>query len=166
VRNVPEWVKRLVYAEYGTAPSTPGSYEVDHLVPLELGGSNTIANLWPQIAPGYHEKDQVENELHDAVCGGSIGLHTAQLAIARDWRHAGVGVPTSGPSPGPTPAPPPGQPEGPGSPSHAGDAAFCAWHACIANFPNGHGTVVQCVDGKWSHAGGLTGACNRHGGPR
>lgn len=169
VRNVPEWVKRLVYAEYGTAPSTPGSYEVDHLVPLELGGSNRIANLWPQIAPGYQEKDEVENELHDAVCIGTVGLRAGQLAIARDWRHAGVSVPTTESRPSPSPSSsgvsPGGSAEGPGSSSHSDDAAFCASRSCIANFPNGRGTIIQCVDGEWSHSGGLHGVCNRHGGP-
>jgi len=174
VRNVPESLKRTVYADYGTEPSVSGSYEVDHLVPLELGGSNAIANLWPEIAPGYQEKDQVENELHDAVCAGQIGLAVAQQTIARDWRHAGVPVPAPGSgaggpvSPGTPVRPGSGSAgaEGPGSSTHAGDAAFCSSHSCIANFPNGHGIVVQCVDGMWSHSGGLTGVCNRHGGPR
>ncbi|HWK16904.1 MAG TPA: hypothetical protein VNR66_05570 [Solirubrobacteraceae bacterium] len=170
VRNVPEALKRTVYADYGTEPSVPGSYEVDHLVPLELGGSNEIANLWPEIAPGYHEKDQVENELHDAVCAGHIGLASVQRAIARDWRHAGVPVPSPGSGAGTPVSPGSGSgasgAEGPGSSTHAGDAAFCSTHSCIANFPHGRGTVVQCADGRWSHSGGLTGVCNRHGGPR
>ena len=54
--------------------------------------------------------------------------------------------------------------EGPGSFSHSGDAQFCASHECIANFSNGHGEVVQCKDGKWSHSGGLSRACSDHGG--
>lgn len=90
VRNVPQSVKRSVYAEYGIASHVPGSYEVDHLVPLELGGANDIANLWPQSAPGYRRKDGIENRLHDAVCAGSLSLRTAQLQIARDWRHTPV----------------------------------------------------------------------------
>lgn len=54
--------------------------------------------------------------------------------------------------------------EGPGSPSHADDTQFCETHKCIANFPNGNGTVVECNDGEWSHSGGLSGACSDHGG--
>jgi hypothetical protein len=54
--------------------------------------------------------------------------------------------------------------EGPGPTSHAEDNQFCASHPCIANFSNGTGTVVQCTDGKWSHSGGLSGACSDHGG--
>jgi hypothetical protein len=51
-----------------------------------------------------------------------------------------------------------------GSPDHATDAQFCSAHSCIANFPNGNGTIVQCSDGEWSHSGGLSGACSSHGG--
>jgi len=43
-------------------------------------------------------------------------------------------------------------------------ANFCSSHSCIPNFPNGHGSVVQCVDGTWSHSGGIQGACSDHGG--
>ena len=90
VRNVPESVKQSVYAEYGIASHAPRSYQVDHLVPLELGGNNGLANLWPQSRPGYHQKDGTENRLHDAVCAGSLSLRAAQLQIARDWRHTSV----------------------------------------------------------------------------
>ncbi len=48
--------------------------EIDHIVPLELGGANEIANLFPE--PGsrnanYHVKDELENRLHDLVCAGT-----------------------------------------------------------------------------------------------
>jgi hypothetical protein len=78
----------MVYAEYGIVERSPGEYEVDHHVPLELGGSNDIANLWPEAAapqPGFHEKDLVENYLHDQVCGGRMSLLDAQRAIATNW---------------------------------------------------------------------------------
>lgn len=54
--------------------------------------------------------------------------------------------------------------ETPGSLSHATDDQFCSTHQCIQNFPNGNGYIVQCVDGEWSHSGGLSGACSDHGG--
>ncbi len=88
VRNVPTSEKDAVYAEYGIQSHTTGQYEVDHLVSLELGGSNDIANLWPEAAspkPGFHEKDQVENYLHNQVCSGAISLHNAQLEIVNNW---------------------------------------------------------------------------------
>lgn len=89
VRNVPADVKRQVYAEYGIASHKPGEYEVDHLISLELGGSNSIKNLWPQsylTQPwNAHVKDALENELHDEVCSGKIDLATAQHDIATNW---------------------------------------------------------------------------------
>jgi hypothetical protein len=73
-----------VYAEYGIVSYTTGKYEVDHLISLELGGSNDISNLWPEAAspqPGFHEKDKVENYLHDQVCSGVISLAQAQQRL-------------------------------------------------------------------------------------
>lgn len=88
VRNVPASVKNAVYAEYGISSHVTGEYEVDHLVSLELGGSNDIANLWPEPAdprPGFHEKDKVENYLNHQVCSGQMDLATAQQIISSDW---------------------------------------------------------------------------------
>jgi hypothetical protein len=88
VRNVPASVKDEAYAEYGIASHAPGQYEVDHHIPLELGGSNDISNLWPEPAdprPGFHEKDRVENYLHDQVCSGKMSLSDAQYQIATNW---------------------------------------------------------------------------------
>src|SRR6516165_5369531 len=39
VREVPAWLKRQAYAEYGITGYKTGDYEVDHLIPLSLGGS-------------------------------------------------------------------------------------------------------------------------------
>ena len=88
VRNVPVAIKDEVYREYGILTHTSGTYEVDHLISLELGGSNDIANLWPEPAdptPGFRQKDKVENYLHDQVCQGKMDLKTAQVKIASNW---------------------------------------------------------------------------------
>ncbi len=88
VRDVPQSVKDQVYAEYGITSHAPGSYEVDHLISLELGGSNSIKNLWPEPYFGdlnAHIKDKLENKLHDLVCSGQVDLATAQYEISTDW---------------------------------------------------------------------------------
>src|SRR4051812_24673470 len=89
VRNVPRSRKDAVYAAYGMTKHFNGrNGEVDHLVSLELGGTNVTANLFPEAAsprPGSHEKDRLENELHDEVCSGQIGLRSAQRLIAGNW---------------------------------------------------------------------------------
>lgn len=89
VRSVSVSLKKRVYQEYGLSyPQPTGSYEVDHLIPLELGGSNDIANLFPEAAkptPGFREKDIVENYLHGEMCEGTVNLARAQEQIAADW---------------------------------------------------------------------------------
>ena len=88
VRNVPDSEKNAVYAEYGITSRNPGDYEVDHFISLELGGSNDISNLFPEAAlpkPGFHEKDKVENYLHEQVCNGSMTLLEAQTKISSNW---------------------------------------------------------------------------------
>ncbi|MFI5342400.1 MAG: HNH endonuclease signature motif containing protein [Candidatus Methylomirabilales bacterium] len=91
VRNVPEAIKKQVYTLYGAKKKQGVCCEVDHLISLELGGSNDMTNLWPQpyqAKPGAYEKDILENFLHRAVCGGAMTLEEAQQKIATDWYKA------------------------------------------------------------------------------
>jgi hypothetical protein len=92
IRNVPDSEKHQVEIEYGLAAKGYGrTLEIDHIVSLELGGSNDIANLYPEKAkfanhaPGYNLKDKLENKLHAMVCAGQLGLRTAQRQIAMNW---------------------------------------------------------------------------------
>jgi hypothetical protein len=67
--------------------------ELDHLVSLELGGADTLDNIWPQCGPSYaylrqryfKQKDVVENYLAKMVKEGKISLGDAQRGIAKDW---------------------------------------------------------------------------------
>lgn len=74
--------------EYGDTDSVK-NYELDHLIPLELGGNPTSeANLWPEsytTTPNARNKDKVENYLHEQVCSGVMKLQEAQLNIANNW---------------------------------------------------------------------------------
>jgi hypothetical protein len=91
VRHVTSSTRNSVFAEYGITSHAPDQYEVDHLVPLELGGSNAISNLFPQPAVpdppgmGFHDKDRLENSMHRDVCSQLYGLGEAQKAIAVNW---------------------------------------------------------------------------------
>ncbi len=78
-----------------TAYHEPGplaDFELDHLVSLELGGSNDAGNLWPERndhpAGAINSKDLVENALNKAVCSHTVTLAAAQAAIATDWTTA------------------------------------------------------------------------------
>ncbi len=87
VRPPESQTERFKYDVAYPAYRTPGSErtELDHLVPLELGGSNDATNLWPEYPPTPNPKDKVENALNAAVCDGRITLAAAQNAIAADW---------------------------------------------------------------------------------
>ena len=76
----------VAYPAYHIPDTDSG--ELDHLVSLELGGSNDITNLWPEVGPLPNPKDEVENALHRAVCDGRVRLAAAQRAIAINWRTA------------------------------------------------------------------------------
>lgn len=92
--------KREVFKRYGMAVPTGRervTWEIDHLVPLCLGGADDIRNLWPQpdehhhVTFNYHDKDKLEAELCRAVCRDhSIKASVAQsyLLNGADWRRA------------------------------------------------------------------------------
>lgn len=87
VRNVPGTEKDAVYARYDVT-HVPYAHEVDHLISLELGGSNAIANLWPEPYAGRwgaRTKDVLENRLHGLVCAGTLTLAEAQHIEATNW---------------------------------------------------------------------------------
>lgn len=90
--------KHVTYGWYGirTPRGNEGAgqvCELDHLVPLELGGADGLGNIWPQCGPSsaaldnryFKMKDRVENYLADQVKAGRISLDAAQRGIAADW---------------------------------------------------------------------------------
>jgi len=89
VRSVSTATKKKVYQNYEISYPPPSrTYEVDHFIPLELGGSNNILNLWPQPYSGTWNsrvKDRLETYLHKLVCQGALTLADAQDEISSDW---------------------------------------------------------------------------------
>jgi hypothetical protein len=75
VRAVPRSLRKQAYAQYGITSANEGDYQIDHLIPLSLGGSNSIRNLWPQSTKtspwNSYVKDALERKLHKLVCAGS-----------------------------------------------------------------------------------------------
>lgn len=80
------------------------SGELDHLVPLELGGANDARNLWVEVGPIPNAKDTVEDALNHAVCDGQVRVRAAQLEIARNWIRAAaaLGITVAGPARAPS----------------------------------------------------------------
>jgi hypothetical protein len=106
-----------VLKRYGLPPGTHPDYEIDHLIPLCLGGSDDPSNLWPQpkrrieATWNAEAKDRLEGKICKMVCAGQINeISTAQEDFASDWITAyqkyykGRSIP---PPPGPAPCTPP-----------------------------------------------------------
>jgi hypothetical protein len=67
------------------------SGDLDHLIPVSLGGSNDPDNLWPFHAQGeftLDAKNALAAKLRDMVCAGKISLKDAQDAFKKDWTKA------------------------------------------------------------------------------
>jgi hypothetical protein len=90
-RHTTAQMKKQVCMAYGVAHCPwQGHMEIDHLIPLELGGADDVKNLWPEPAPDFHVKDKVENRLHALVCTGKMKITDAQDLIRTDWTR-GIG---------------------------------------------------------------------------
>ena len=80
-----------VLKRYDLPPGTHPDYEIDHLIPLCLGGSDDPSNLWPQPRRSIEgtwnaeAKDRLERLMCNLVCDGQIDIAIAQEAFATDW---------------------------------------------------------------------------------
>jgi hypothetical protein len=73
--------------------STTRRCEVDHLISRELGGADTVANLWIQPYAGpwsATDKDRLENRLGRELCAKPTPatLAAVRAAITGDWHKA------------------------------------------------------------------------------
>ena len=84
-RKVPGALKRAVYRRYGIGILRRVLYTIDHLVPLELCGTNAITNLWPQRRREAKLKDADENRLAAELLRRQVTLAQAQAEILRLW---------------------------------------------------------------------------------
>ena len=88
VRHTSGELKAAIYREYHL-DRHQGHYEIDHLIPLGIGGADVAENLWPQsydTTPwNATVKDELEDFLHREVCSGRIPIERAQQEIAQDW---------------------------------------------------------------------------------
>jgi hypothetical protein len=84
-RRVSKRLRARVYERDGIPKGQRRGWTIDHLIPLELGGTNAIANLAAQPKDEAREKDRDENRLHAEVCAGKRTLEAARADIQRRW---------------------------------------------------------------------------------
>ncbi len=89
VRDVSTNRKQMVYNSYMIDPIMRKNYVIDHLIPLGLGGSNNISNLWAQDRRTKSwndiQKNVLGNFLRKKVCSGELDLTVAQNAMRTNW---------------------------------------------------------------------------------
>ena len=82
-------MEQKVFARYRLPWSSRAAYKIDHLIPLELGGADTIDNLWPQSLRarpyGPERKELLTEVLLQRVARKQITLEQAQEQIRTDW---------------------------------------------------------------------------------
>ncbi len=82
-------VKVLLLKRAGLDPSTASDYELDHVIPLALGGHpRNTDNLQLQPWEVAKRKDRIEVKLQCLVCSGQLTLNRAQVEILEDWQAA------------------------------------------------------------------------------
>ncbi len=74
-------MKDAVLRAYGVPRPFRG--EIDHIVPLCLGGADAPTNLWPML--DYKAKDVLEAATCRAVCQGRMSVSEGQAIFLGDW---------------------------------------------------------------------------------
>lgn len=87
-RRVTASMRKAVLSEYGIAWEDRGAWIVDHRVPLEAGGSNSLLNTWPMTVEAATKKDAIEGAVHRRICSGRMTLPEAAAFFEGDWTRA------------------------------------------------------------------------------
>jgi hypothetical protein len=87
-------MEQKVFARYRLPWASRAAFKIDHLIPVELGGADTIDNLWPQSLRarpyGADRKELLAEVLRLKVARGQMTLEEAQELIRNDWIDAFV----------------------------------------------------------------------------
>ena len=91
IKATKDSMKEEAFSRYGLRDGKSSTDVLDHLIPVELGGTDSIENLWPEPVKGEWnagQKDALEQKLLGMVCEGSLTVKQAQTAIKKNWVQA------------------------------------------------------------------------------
>lgn len=94
VRHTSGKLKAWVYREYGISRAHRaggGHYEIDHLMPISLGGADVVANLWPESWDTQPWNAQVKDRLRTSCMPRSAPA--ASRSSRRSKRSRRIGSP-------------------------------------------------------------------------
>ena len=87
-RETTQKMKNEAYAAY-SVNKAGREFEIDHRVPLCVGGADDPRNLWPELGwqhPSFHDKDRLEARVCRAVCRTrTMTLAEGQAIFLGDW---------------------------------------------------------------------------------
>lgn len=83
-RNVGKETKREVAHQFGIFENYH-QFEIDHYIPLSIGGSNGLDNLWPLPTKVARAKSQLEGEIHKQVVAGELDQEQA-IDKVKSWK--------------------------------------------------------------------------------
>lgn len=83
-RNVGKGDKNAIYKAYKVDIKCKHRYTVDHFVPLALGGNNSRENLWPEHLLVKETRQELEQELYNAVSSGQMKSEDAVKIIIQE----------------------------------------------------------------------------------
>ena len=87
-------MEQKVFARYRLPWTRRNEFKIDHLIPVELGGADTINNLWPQSLRtkpyGADRKELLTEVLLTRIRASQMTLAQAQEQIGNDWIDAFV----------------------------------------------------------------------------
>ena len=82
-------LEQKVFARYRLPWERRIQFKIDRLIPAELGGADTLDNLWPQSVRarpyGSDRKELLTEVLLKKIRDGKLTIAQAQEAISRDW---------------------------------------------------------------------------------
>lgn len=93
-RNVSSATKASIYRRYGVSRRCKSQYTIDHFIPLSLGGTNDVNNLWPEPKSVKNLRHDLEYELFQRLSAGKI----SQAEAVRTIVHAKFNPPVDNPA--------------------------------------------------------------------
>lgn len=90
IRRTTYEMKRKTYRAYEVRNTKAN--KIDHLVPLSLGGADTMGNIWPSDFNAAHhtaaDKDRLELKIRKLVCDSKMSVRKGQRLFIKDWHTA------------------------------------------------------------------------------
>jgi hypothetical protein len=83
-RNVSNSLKTKIYRTYKIEEKDRKNYTIDHIIPLSIGGSNDIKNLWPEHYLVKNTRKNLEYKLYLDLKNNKINQKEAVRIILKE----------------------------------------------------------------------------------